>query len=142
MKKHSRLIFLLFALTFSIPAVLGLTHSGFPLTDDGNWLLIRFSSFFQSLRGGEFPVRFLLRLNNGYGYPVAAFLYPLFMYLSVPIHILGINFVNTIKILLGLCLITSSLFTFLWLRKIFDNLSALVGAVFLVYFPYHLFDVY
>jgi len=83
-----------------------------------------------------------MRLNNGYGYPVSDFLYPLFMYLSVPIHLLGINFVNSIKTLLILCIFTSSLFTFLWLRKLFDNFSSLIGAIFYTFFPYHLFDVY
>src|ERR1035437_635986 len=142
MKNHSRLIFLLLALIFSVPAVIGLLHSGFPVTDDGGWMVIRSSAFFQTLKSGEFPVRFLMRLNNGYGYPVADFLYPLFMYLSFPIHLLGINFVNTIKTLLILCIFTSSLFTFLWLRKIFDNLPALIGAIVYTFFPYHLFDVY
>ena len=64
------------------------------------------------------------------------------MYFSVPIHLLGINFVNTIKILLILCVFSSSLFTFFWLRKLFDNLSSLVGAIFYTFFPYHLFDLY
>ena len=122
LKKINRnLVFILLAVVLAVPAILGLLHSGFPVTDDGGWMVIRFSAFFQTLRNGEFPVRFLMRLNNGYGYPVADFLYPLFMYLAVPIHILGINFVNTIKTLLILCIFTSSLFTFLWLRKIFDN---------------------
>src|SRR2546421_9202065 len=39
-----------------------------------------------SLRHGQFPVRFLPRLNHGYGYPVADFLYPLFMYIGVPLY--------------------------------------------------------
>jgi hypothetical protein len=142
MKNHSKLIFLLLALIFSVPAIIGLLHSGFPVTDDGGWMVIRFSAFFQTLRDGEFPVRFLMRLNNGYGYPVSDFLYPLFMYLSVPIHLIGINFANSIKVLLALCIFSSSLFTFLWLRKLFDNVSSLVGAVFYVFFPYHLFDIY
>src|ERR1035437_7798043 len=141
-KAKSKILFLLLALVLTIPALIGLIHSGFPVTDDGGWMVIRFSAFYEALRSGEFPVRFLMRLNNGYGYPVSDFLYPLFMYLSVPIHLLGINFVNSIKTLLILCMFASSLFTFLWLRKLFDNLSSLVGAVFFVYFPYHLFDVY
>src|ERR1035437_1424394 len=141
-KAKSKILFLLLALVLTIPALIGLIHSGFPVTDDGGWMVIRFSAFYEALRSGEFPVRFLMMLNNGYGYPVSDFLYPLFMYLSVPIHILGINFANTIKILLALCIFASSLFTFLWLRKIFDNFSALIGAVCYTFFPYHLFDIY
>lgn len=141
-KVNNKFLFLLLTLLLTIPAIIGLLHSGFPVTDDGGWMVIRFSAFFQTLRAGEFPVRFLMRLNNGYGYPVSDFLYPLFMYLSVPIHIIGINFVNTIKTLLILSIFASSLFTFLWLRKIFDNLSSLVGALVYIFFPYYLFDVY
>ena len=34
------------------------------------------------------------------------------------------------------------IFTFLWLRKLFDNLSSFLGATLYTLFPYHLFDVY
>lgn len=142
MKKRSDLIFLLLCVVLVIPGLLGLVHQGFFLTDDGNWMVIRFSAFYEALRNGQFPVRFLFRLNNGFGYPVADFLYPLFMYLGVPIHVLGFNFMSTIKIILGLSLIFSSIFTFLWLKKLFDNLSSLVGATFYALFPYHLWDIY
>ncbi len=142
MKKRSNLLFLGLAILFALPALIGLFHQGFFLSDDGNWMVIRFSAFYEALRNGQFPVRFLFRLNNGFGYPVADFLYPLFMYLGVPIHILGINFVNSVKIILGLSLIFSSIFTFLWLRKLFDNLSSFLGATLYTLFPYHLFDIY
>lgn len=141
-KLNLNLLFIAAVLVLTVPALIGLLHPGFPLTDDGNWMVIRFSAFFQTLRAGQFPVRFLMRLNNGYGYPVADFLYPLFMYFAVPIHIVGINFVNTIKIVLVLCLLSSSLFSFLWLRKLFNNFSSLVGALLYTFFPYHLYDVY
>lgn len=133
---------ILLLLILVIPAIYPLLNIGFPLTDDGNWMVIRFSAFYESLRSGQFPVRFLMRLNNGFGYPVSDFLYPLFMYIGVPIHILGISFVNTIKIIFIFCLISSSLFSFFWLRKLFDNISSLVGSLIYVYLPYHLFDIY
>ena len=141
-KKHSKIFFLLLVIIVSIPAIFNLLQPGFPLTDDGNWMVIRFSAFYESLKAGQFPVRFLMRLNNGYGYPVADFLYPLFMYLATPLQILGIGFVNSIKAILILSLVSSSIFTYLWLRKLFDDLSSFVGSFFYTLFPYHLFDVY
>ncbi|MEK7551117.1 MAG: 6-pyruvoyl-tetrahydropterin synthase-related protein [Patescibacteria group bacterium] len=141
-KKNSKLVFLILIVLVSVPAIFNLLQPGFPLTDDGNWMVIRFSSFYESLKAGQFPVRFLMRLNNGYGYPVADFLYPLFMYLATPFQVLGIGFVNSIKAVIILSLVLSSLFSFLWLRKKFDNLSSFVGSFFYTYFPYHLFDVY
>lgn len=135
-------LFIIALLIFSIPSVIGLLHSGFPLTDDGNWMVIRLSAFYENLRDGQFPVRFLSRLNHGYGYPVADFLYPGFMYIGSLIHILGFSFVNSVKIILGLSLILSAVFSFFWLRKSFGQVPALVGSLVYLYFPYHLYDVY
>lgn len=142
MKNKSDIIFLILLVLLVTPAIFGLIHSGFPLTDDGNWMVIRFSSFYEELRNGQFPVRFLTRLNNGYGYPVADFLYPLFMYIGAPIKAIGFSFVDSIKIIMAGSFIFSGIFTFLWLRKLFNNLPSLVGAIVYVYFPYHLWDVY
>jgi len=140
MKKNILLIFIL--IIFFLPSILPLFHQGFFLTDDGNWMIIRFSSFYEELINGQFPVRFLTRLNNGYGYPVADFLYPFFMYLGVPIHVLGFSFVDTVKIIFGGSIIASALFSLLWLRKIFGNIESLVGSVVYTIFPYHLWNVY
>lgn len=139
LKKYLIYILLVIAI---VPSVFSLLHPGFFLTDDGNWMIIRFASFYQTLRSGQFPVRFLPSLNHGYGYPVADFLYPGFLYLGVPIHILGFGFVTTIKIIAGASLLFSGLFCFLWLKKLFSSLAAFAGAVVYVLFPYHLFDLY
>ena len=132
----------LFILVLLLPSVFWLFHFGFFQTDDGEWMIIRSSAFFQAFREGQFPVRFLSRLNFGYGYPVPNFLYPGFLYLSIPIHILGFSFVNTIKIIFGASLISSFIFSYLWLRQLFDKQASFVGALFYLYTPYHLYDVY
>jgi hypothetical protein len=135
-------VFILLFVILSLPAIIGFLHAGFPLTDDGNWMIIRFSAFYEAMRSGQFPVRFLSRLNNGYGYPVSDFLYPGFMYLGLPVHIFGLNFIDTIKFLFEIFLIISPVFCFMWLKKFFDNISSLVGSIVYLYFPYHLFDAY
>lgn len=142
LKNLNKYKFLILTFLISLISILAFFHPGFPITDDGNWMIIRLSAFFESLKSGQIPVRFLLRLNNGFGYPVADFLYPLFLYLGSIIHILGFNFTNSIKILLSLSLIGSSLFTYFWLGKKFSNLAAFVGAVVFTFSPYLLFDVY
>lgn len=117
-------------------------HSGFFQSDDGEWMIIRFSAFHQALRDGQFPVRFLSRLNYGYGYPVANFLYPGFMYLGEIFKLLGFGFVTTIKVILGLSMVGSAIFTYLWLSKLFNRWSSFVGSLVYLYAPYHLFDLY
>lgn len=133
---------ILLLVLFSSPSIFSLFHPGFFQSDDGEWMVIRFSAFHQAFRDGQFPVRFLGRLNYGYGYPVANFLYPGFMYLAEIPKILGFSFVNSIKIILGLAMIGSSVFTFLWLRKFFGKLESIIGSLFYLYAPYHLFDLY
>lgn len=140
MKKSIFLILIL--IIFSMPAILPLFNKGFFQSDDGEWMIIRAASFYSAFRDGQFPVRYLSSLNYGYGYPVANFLYPGFMYLSVPIHVLGFGFVDTIKIILGLSMVGSAIFCYLWLSKFFDKLSSFVGALFYLYTPYHLLDLY
>lgn len=140
--RNNHFLFLLILIVLTIPAIYSLMNNGFFQSDDGEWMIIRFSAFFQSLKDGQIPVRFLGRLNHGYGYPVANFLYPGFMYLGIPIHILGFGFVDTVKIILGLSMIVSAVFSFLWLSKIFNKYSAFVGALFYLYTPYHLYDLY
>lgn len=125
-----------------VPVLLPLFRSGFFLSDDGEWMIIRFSAFYEALRDGQFPVRLLQRLNQGYGYPVANFLYPGFMYLGVPIHVIGFSFTDTIKILFGLSVVGSALFTYLWLRRIFSTFPSVIGSLFYVYAPYYLYDIY
>lgn len=139
--KSSTIIFFILLLLI-IPAVAALFHPGFFLTDDGNWMVIRLAAFYNAIRNGQFPVRFLLQLNHGYGYPVADFLYPLFLYMGVPIHVLGINFQNTVKILFGISLIGSGIFSYTWLRRIASRYGAFIGAILYVIFPYHLYDIY
>lgn len=125
----------------SLPSAIAFIHPGFPQTDDGNWMIIRLSAFYESMRAGEFPVRWLSRLNNGYGYPVSNFLYPGFMYLGVPIAVLTSSFVMTTKLLFTMSLVLSSVGMYLWLRRSFNKWPSIVGGLIYLYSPYHLFDV-
>lgn len=137
-KKNIAVVLVLILL--SLLACITFFHSGFPKTDDGNWMIIRFSAFYQALKDGEMPVRWLGRLNNGYGYPVADFLYPGFMYLGIPLAVITSSFVSSIKILFVSSLVASAVGMFLFLHKKFDNWLAFVGALVYLYSPYHLYD--
>jgi len=128
-------------LVLSLPVIFTFLNSGFPRTDDGSWMIIRFSAFYEAVREGQFPVRWLSRLNNGFGYPVANFLYPGFMYLGIPLKAIGFSFVETIKILFITSLLFSSLGMYFWLRTYAARLASLVGSVVYLYLPYHLYDV-
>lgn len=119
-----------------------LFRPGFFLTDDAEWMVIRLTAFYQSFREGQFPVRYLGRLNYQYGYPVANFLYPGFMYLGTLIHLLGFTFVDSVKLLFIIPTFVTGLALYFWLKDKYSGLSAFAGAVAAVSAPYYLFDIY
>lgn len=135
------LIFLILLVAI-IPSLLPFFNSGFIVTDDGSWMIIRLSAFYDTIRDGQVPARFIERLNFGYGYPVANFLYPGYLYLGSVIHFAGFGFIDSVKILFGLSLVLSGIFSFLWLKRLFSGVDALLGALVYIYSPYHLFDIF
>src|SRR5258706_6634400 len=99
--KNKQIMWILLLAVCAVGALLGVFHSGFFVSDDGHWMIIRLSAFYEGLSSGQFPVRFLPRLNEGLGYPVADFLYPLFLYIAALLHIIKIPFILDITILLA-----------------------------------------
>ena len=119
-----------------------LFHKGFFISDDGEWMVIRLSAFYQSLRDGQFPTRFLDRLNSGYGYPVSNFLYPGFLYLGSILHVVGFSFVDSVKLIFLGSIAGSACFLYGFLRKRFDLWPSVFGAVSFLLAPYVAYDVF
>lgn len=137
---RSKLLALFLIVIFSLLAVIGFFHKGFMVTDDGGWMVIRLAAFYDALKDGQFPVRWMDTLNFGFGYPAANFLYPGFLYLGTPLVILTSNFVLSIKILFVLSILVGPLGMYLWLSQKYNSFSSLIGALVYVYAPYHLFN--
>lgn len=140
--KFNSLLFFLVLIILTIPSIIPFFNPGFIVTDDGGWMIIRLSAFYDTIRDGQIPARFIERLNFGYGYPVANFLYPGYLYLGSVIHLAGFSFIDSVKILFSLSLVFSGIFSFIWLKRLFGNIDSLLGSLIYVYLPYHLFDVY
>lgn len=122
--------------------LLPLLRKGFYISDDGEWMVIRLTAFYQSLASGQFPVRFLGRLNHNYGYPVANFLYPGFMYLGSLLHIAGLSFVDAVKVIMGFSVLLSGMFTYYALRRQYGNTAGFAGGVSMLFAPYLSYDLY
>lgn len=146
--KHffSQFKILLFAcgviLLLTIIAGWPLLKPGFFESHDGEWMVIRLSAFHQSFVDGHFPVRWVERLNHGYGYPVMNFLYPLPFYLAEALHLIGFSFVNSIKAVFLLSIFFSGLFMYMFSNRIFGHWPALASAVFYIFVPYRFVDLY
>lgn len=119
-----------------------LLRQGFFITDDGDWMIIRLTAFYQSLREGQFPVRFLGRLYFSYGYPVSNFLYPGFLYAGSILKLLGFSFVQSIKVLLIIAISLLGISWYKFLRLTFRQSSACLGVITMIMGPYFLFTLY
>ena len=115
---------------------------GYFESHDGEWMVIRFSAFHQTLRAGQFPVRFVERLNNNYGYPVANFLYPLPFYLAEIPKALGIGFVASIKTVFVVSSALSVAAMFWALSQKFSKMSSFAASLVYLFIPYRFVDLY
>lgn len=133
---------LLFLVIISLIALWPFFRKGYFQSHDGDWMVIRFSAFHQTLRSGQFPVRFVDRLNNNYGYPVLNFLYPLPFYMAEIPKLFGLGFVDSIKAVFVISSILSVLFMFLALYQKYDIYSSLTGSIVYLFLPYRFVDLY
>jgi len=136
------IVWILLLIGFGFLVLYPLLKPGFIVTDDGDWMVIRFSAFYQSLREGQFPVRFLGRLNNSYGYPVANFLYPGFMYIGSLIKAMGFSFQTSVEIIIASSIILGGIATYVWLSSYFTPFASFIGSLSFLFSPYLLYDVY
>src|SRR3989344_5861086 len=115
---------------------------GYFESHDGEWMVIRFSAFHQTLTNGQVPVRFVDRLNNNYGYPVFNFLYPLPFYLAEIPRILGFGFVDSIKIVFVVSTVASAVAMFWALSQVFNKWAVFAGMVLYIFVPYRFVYLY
>ena len=116
-------------------------RSGYWESDDGEWMVIRFSAFHESLRDGHFPVRWTQRLNHHYGYPVFNFLYPLPFYLAEIPHLVGFGFVDSVKLVFGGSVVLAAIGMYLFAKK-WGEIPAFIASLVYIYAPYRAFLLY
>lgn len=136
-KKIKSLPFLV--LILSIPAIVALIHKGFFPTHDFIYVA-RISEMFKSLLDGQFPVRWVSGFR--YGDPTFNFYAPLPYYLGALIHVFGLSFLDTSKVLFLLSFILSALTMYLLGKELFKKEGGLIASMLYLYAPYRSVDVY
>lgn len=129
-------------IVFSLIALWPFFKKGYFETHDGDWIIIRFSAFHQTLVVGQFPVRFVDRLNNNFGYPVFNFLYPLPFYLAEIPKLLGLNFEESIKLITVVATLGSTIAMYWALSQKFNKEASFAGSVIYLFAPYRFVDLY
>ncbi len=95
------------------------------------------------LSEGQFPPRWSGDLNNGYGYPLFLFNYPMPALIGEVFHKFGLGFATSVKAVLFLSLLLSTVGMYLFLRNLLkSSLASFLGAIFYLYAPIHLIVVY
>lgn len=136
-------IYILLLIALSLPVILPYFHPGFFPTHDGEWAVVRLTDMFRTLRDHQFPPRYSGFLNFEYGYPLFNFTYPFPYYLGVVLHFFKIGFVDSIKLIFAASVPLSAIFMFLLSKKLWKStLAGFIGAVFYVYLPYRLVDLF
>lgn len=125
----------------SLPAIRALFVPGFyGASDDMHiaWLY----EIDKTIKMGQFPPRFVPDLSFGFGYPLFNFVFPLPFYIGEIFRLIGLNLVDSIKMVFGLSVILSGVGMYLLLREFTTNILSLAGAVLYIYAPYRAVDLY
>src|SRR3990167_7628029 len=137
-----KLFVIILVLILTLPAVFALFQPGFFPSHDGEWMVIRLSAFHQALRDGQFPVRWSIRLNHSFGYPVFNFLYPLPFYFGELFYLVSGSLTQAIKLVFIGSFFASAMTMFIWLKSKFSFWPVLAGSLLYIYTPYRFVDTY
>lgn len=100
-------------------------------------------SFYESLKDGNLIPRWSSQIIYGYGYPLFIFAYPLPYYLASFFHLIGFNFINSLKLVLAFSFIVSGITMYFFIKEELKNkYSAFIAALIYLFSPYHLVDLH
>lgn len=94
------------------------------------------------IRDLQIPCRWVPDMGYQYGYPQFNYYSPSVFYLGEIIHLLGVQFIDVIKILFVLGFILSALAMYLFLNSLLGKWPSLVGALLYTYAPFKAAEVY
>lgn len=151
MRKEIIIVMLLLLLSF--PAVKALLQPGGFTSHDLTHHVIRQIDMDRLLSEGQFPPRWSGELNNGYGYPVFLFNYPLPAVVGEVFHKAGLGYVDSVKALFLSSMLLSALGMYLFLRSYLGSprfasgeagsqMASFLGSIFYLYSSNRFLNVY
>lgn len=139
-------------LIFTIPTFFELLRPGFFFMQD-DLQAMRVHQMLRCFQDFQIPCRWVPDMGYQYGYPQFLYYPPSVYYLGALLHLLGIQIIDSVKILFILGYIFSTLAMFIFLKAFFDGeakekkfvsttLPAFFGAMLYTYIPYKALEVY
>jgi len=127
---------------FAVIAGFFLLHPGLPPTHDGEYHVVRFYLFNESINDGSLYPRWATRLNNGFGAPLFNYVYPLPNYIAVLFHAFGASFIDSFKIEMFIAILLGGIFFYMWAKEFWGKLGGIISSIFYTFSPYHFVDIY
>ncbi len=134
--------YLIISVFLAFVSVLPLFQYGLPPTHDGEYHVVRFYEFDNTLRHGSWYPVWAEHFNYGYGLPFFTYVYPLPNYMASLFRLFGASFIDSFKLNLILATLVGSITSFYLGRRHFGNWGGLLTSVFYTYAPYHFLDIY
>ena len=139
MKKN--LFFLLLTFILIVPSFFSLLRPGyFPMQDDMQ--AFRLQQLDKCVKDGQIPCRWVPDAGYGYGYPQFNFYAPFVYYLGEVFHLVGWQFIDSVKILFILGFVLAGFAMFLFVQELFGGLPAVLAAVLFTYSPFRAQEVF
>ncbi len=98
--------------------------------------------FDQAFRDGFFWPRWAPDFSFGYGYPLFNLYAPLAFYLAELVHLTGLGFTTSVKVVYGLATIGAGWGMYGFVKRLFGPAAGLAAAVLYMYIPFHLVEIY
>ena len=124
-----------------LPSFFSLIRPGFFIMQD-DLQAFRIHQMDRCFADFQIPCRWVPDMGYQYGYPQFNFYPPSVFYLGELFHKIGLQIIDSVKILFILGFITSALAMFLLLKTFFGKWPALVGAILYTYAPFRAVEVY
>lgn len=131
-----------FVLACAVAACLPIFRSGIFQGHDWSFELVRVAEYVHSLRGGVLPVRWGADLYGGYGSPIYIFFPPVFLTIAGVFALLGLTFVNSVKLALFLLTLAGGMGMYWFAKCLFGRTGGVLAACLYVLAPYHFVDAF
>lgn len=116
-------------------------HAGF-FTMHDDTQVARVFEMFQSLKSGMIPVRWVMDLGYGYGYPIFTFYAPFAYYVGALLMFLGFNALLATKLMMILGIVLAGIFMYLLGKEVWGEEGGFVSALLYLFAPYHAVNIY
>lgn len=136
-----RYFWVVLIILLTIPTYATLVRPGFfPMQDDLQ--AFRIYEMDKCISDFQIPCRWVPDAGYQYGYPQFIYYSPNVYYFGEALHLIGFQFIDSVKILFGLGYVLSAIFMFLLVADLLGNWPGFVASILYTYVPYKALEVY